>query len=189
MNEISEKYKKYIIELNLNGEKKLLISGMDISNEDKDFLLLDKNGKVLLFNDFFQIKEYILNEELLDNYNFQRWIKELKNKSPYVCYNVDNILDAIRTAKELKDVNKNIQGQAVDFINIIGDYAYQINKEDLIKLYENKLVDQFKELFMSNFIWKIEISDKTAFNTLTWESFRVVFEKLYNLFKQCTISI
>ncbi len=185
MNEISEKYKKYIVGLKLNGEDKLLVSGMDITNEYKDFLLLDKDSKVLLFNDFSQIEEYILNEELLDNNNLQSWVKELKNKKPYVSYNIDNILNAIEKAKDLRELNKDMLSQIVDFINIIGDYAYQINKEDLIVLYEHQLIDQFKELFMNDFIWKLEVSDEAGLNTVPWESFRTAFEKLYNLFKQC----
>ncbi len=183
MNAISEKYKKFIIGIKLNGENNLLVSGMDISNEDKDFVLLDKDDKVLLFNDFLQIEDYIINTEVLDNTNFQSWVKELKIKEPYISYDIDNILDRIKKVIDFSELNKDMLSHIVDFINLIGDYAYQINKEDLIVLYENQRIDQFKELFMDGFIWKTKNSHELSLNKITWENFKTAFEKLINLFK------
>ena len=132
MNEISEKYKKYLVEIKLNCEKKLFVSGMNISKDDEDFLLIDGQGKILIFNDFHQIKQFIIDEKsLLDRDNLHRWAQELENRKPYVSYDVDKIVQILKLSEDLKCLKKCELSHIVDLINIIGDYAYQINFKDL----------------------------------------------------------
>ncbi|MDP3445316.1 MAG: hypothetical protein Q8T08_20855 [Ignavibacteria bacterium] len=188
MNEISEKYKKYIIEIKLNGKKKFFISGMDISKEDADFLLIDSNGKILIFNDVHLIEKFILETKgLLDKDNFLNWIRELKDYKPYVSYDIDKITQILQVSNPLKELNKDELSQIIDLINLIGDYSYQVDDKNLILLLEAKSIDLIKELFMDKYIWKAiedshEIDLEPLFGNFPFEDFKADFENLFNLF-------
>lgn len=190
MDKISEKYKKYLVEIKLNSKKKLFVSGQNISKDYDDFLLLDIHGKILTFSNLDQIKKFILEDsDLPDKDNLHNWVREFKSQKPYITYDIDKIFQNIKISTGFKELSKDALSQIVDLINIIGDYAYQVNHKELILLFEDKSIDLFKELFMDIFIWKEDTEkpksdlEKLSKN-IPYADFKLAFEKLFNLFSQ-----
>jgi len=190
MDKISEKYKKYIVEIKLNREKKLFVSGMNISKDYDDFLLIDIHDKILIFNNLDQIKTFILeNRDLPDKNNLHKWVREFKSQKPYVTYDIDKIDHIIKTSSGFKELSADALSQIVDLINIVGDYAYQVNHKELILLFEDKSIDLFKELFMDMYIWKENIENpksdlENLMKDIPYVDFKLSFEKLIILFSQ-----
>lgn len=190
MDKTSEKYKKYLVEINLNGKKQFLVLGMNISKDDDDFILLNEHDKILTFNNVNQIKKFILEEiNLPDKDNFHNWIQEFESRKSYITYDADKIVQIIKISEGLKELSKDELSQIVDLINMIGDYAYQVNHKDLILLFEDKTIDLFKELFMDVYVWKvatdIQKSDLEKVSEIfSYADFKVAFERLFNLFNQ-----
>lgn len=188
MDKVSEKYKKYLIEIKLNGKKKLFVGGMDTSKNDDDFLLLDQNLKILVFDSFDQIEKFIKGQKnLLDEDSFHHWIQEFKSREPYITYDLSNIIRIVKESGDINDLKKDELSKIVDLINIIGDYAYQIDFKDLVLLYENKYIDRLKTFFMDMYMWKIQESQKVNLEKLSdfsYSEFKIAFESLCHLFMQ-----
>lgn len=49
-NHISEKYRKYLLEIIFEGQKYYTVFGADFTENETDKLLVDVNGKMLLFS-------------------------------------------------------------------------------------------------------------------------------------------
>jgi hypothetical protein len=178
MNEISEKYKKFIIEIKINKVSRLFITGMDISKSDDDFVLVDPSDNILMFENIEQIIDFVeMENDIIDARNFKKWAQELIYEKPYISFDLDRITQKIRHSDSIVEIERNYLSQILDLINIIGDYTYQVKDNDLTTAIDDKPIEHFKEFYMDTYIWDNVESDVSAKN-LNFIEFKISLGRL-----------
>lgn len=147
----SEKYRKYVIELQLQEVTVYTVWGTDMQDDEVDKLLVE-NSSLISFRSLDTMRLQIENMEhpYLDKQNFTNWIHEedLSN-----VYNVNNV-------RILSDFNfnflknKSTSLEILNTLNLIQDFYIQINAENLDEIFDNQDVIDLKDFIYNNFFWK-----------------------------------
>ncbi len=168
-----EYYRKYITCLIINKKKYFTLWGADSEDREEDKFILNKFGKIALFEDVTELFDSVKNNELVlfDKNRIGRWMNKSKNilngklidsiSNEYV-FSLDHFLKIIPTKKsnivKLSPLKCNL---FIDILNIIGDYEFQSGNKLLLKLRRNKNVSLFWEYCYDRVVWGVKSEDKT----------------------------
>ncbi|WP_160716325.1 hypothetical protein [Chitinophaga solisilvae] len=155
---ISERYRKYLLQIVFEEQMYYTVSGADFSDQETDKLLVDADGNILLFSLPADLLSVILKgTSFFDNGILQEWAREINGiEESYAVINLD-LLGQNNFYLNDVDLLKSIY----DTLGIVEDYANQINDERLLALLEKDILLQFKDDLASYFIW----SENKAFKT------------------------
>lgn len=151
MENISEKFRKYLFKVLYKKESYFLVWGAYLET-DEEFILRDKNDKILIFPDFITLKNYVNDEinmsELTD------WVNSFEDISNIKIIDFD-ILSKLKNEKELNEKNIQIWHNLSILIEFYSDLLC-INNEYL----ENASLEIFLEIYNNNFIWNNHSKNK-----------------------------
>lgn len=157
-------FSAYLIRIHVGAKRYFCLWGSDHEDEKKDkFLILE--GKILLFADESLLKSYVLNttQPIFDKTNTRNWIQSEGEIEVMYSFELEKILsylsDFISMAFEQKVLN-----ELVDVLNLIGDFAFQIDDEELIGMYRGKLVQGYLDHFYDNHFWTVNEEDRVVFD-------------------------
>ena len=191
-NEVSERYRKYLIQIQVKETFYYLVWGTDMTDpEQQDKLLLDQENQILVFPRIDQLADFITKQSvsLYDEANFLPWAAELTGTDANALYDLD-YLHAILTS-ELKQEqilqNPNLTKELIDFFNLVGDYAYQTEDDSIFKPYRKPQLQLFFDYCYDTYFWTIpkeelqqrqsEVLSKFRFNR-----FRADMDRLLKVF-------
>lgn len=174
----SEKYRKYVIELQFKEVDLYTIWGTDMLDCENDKLLV-KGAKLIVFKtlDLLETSLEKLEHPFMDKQNFKKWVCEENLKQ---VYNVNNV-------KLLADFNLNLledKKSSLDIlnsINLIQDFFIQINAEDLDNIYGDSSVADLKDFIYNNYFWE-KRSDGSDYKVLEHTDIQRLLNELYNDF-------
>lgn len=149
-NYISEKYRKYLLEIVFAEQKYYTVFGADLSDKEIDKLLVDADGSILLFSMPTDLLSLILQStSFFDNGVLQEWAREINGiKEPYAVINFDVL------SKNIFDLNDiGLFKSIYDTLGIVEDYSNQISDERLLALLEEAILLQFKDDLADYFTW------------------------------------
>lgn len=153
---ISERYRKYAVELCYRKLCVYPLYGADLATQNQDDkLLLDTNGQILTFEDIHQLKQFILSSKslLFDRGNTILWAKNFAGKQAYSTYNLDYVLSIVEKKISLKKLDKLQTVEIINFINLFGDYAYQTRDSTFLTLHQEKNVRTFLGYTYDSYVW------------------------------------
>lgn len=171
MNSISDKYGKYLFKCLLDNEEYFFIWGIILENED-EFLLMNDNGKLLFFNSFYDIKQYVIKNSSITE--LVKWVKEFKNEEIKILSL--NIYEEIRQINEISIKNDILWKKISLLIELYEDIIY-INKTDFNHDI-NETLELFKEFYNDNFIWKNKIKRSFKIDKLFSETIKIVSKQI-----------
>lgn len=147
---ISEKYRKYLLEVTFAGQKYYTVFGADYTENETDKLLVDITGRMLLFSSSADLLSSILKTTyFFDTEVLQTWAKEILDiEKSYQLINFDVLTQRPFDVKDIK-LFKSIY----DTIGVIEDYANQVRDEKLLAVLTSDILLQFKNDLASYFIW------------------------------------
>lgn len=149
MNYISEKYRKYLLEVIFEKQRYYTVFGADLSDNELDKLLIDKDKKLILYSSYEDLLTIIRTTTyFFDTKTLQEWAKDIEGiKSPYATIS----LDVLSISIDFEDVN--LVKSVYDTLGIIEDYANQVNDEGLFQFLQMDTLVQFKNEVSDYFIW------------------------------------
>ncbi|PSL45743.1 hypothetical protein CLV51_104450 [Chitinophaga niastensis] len=150
INYISEKYRKYLLEVIFEEQKYYTVFGADFSDNEIDKLLVGIDKNILLFSTPEDLLAVIQKSTChFDNKVLGEWAKESFGiKSPYAIINFDVLsLSSI----DLKD--SQLFKTIYDTLGIVEDYSNQVSNEGLLNLLGKDVLSQFKDELSDYFIW------------------------------------
>lgn len=153
--EVSEKYKKYVIELLTSDQRKVyLLWGTDNSNQDFDYVFLNNDNYINAFSKIETLKKYLEMQEIkVDPLNTKQWAKEHNSNKPYSIYNLPKVTKVLTPAFNLNKLNQAIASDLLNFYNLFSDFAYQINDVELLKITKEKNTKIFFDFACNTFFW------------------------------------
>lgn len=159
MSKASEKYQKYVIGIRFSNETYFqALWGTDTEDDDEDKLLLNEEGKILLFDGMSQLREYVLKENdsvFVDHGKLRLWAQELCEENSYAEYNLSRISVLINEETFLwTDLGKEDADSLINFINLYDDYARQSGDKTMIALRRKKDVAMAWEYCYTWFFWR-----------------------------------
>jgi hypothetical protein len=173
---LSEKYRKYLLEVIFAGNKYYTVFGADLSDSEIDKLLVDNDGNILLFSNPADLLAMILKgTSFFDNERLHKWAEEnLDVIEPYTVVNFDILTKGDIGFKDIQSF-KSIYYT----LGIIDDYSNQVSDKGLFTLLKKDILLQFKEDLSDYFIW----SESEAFKILVdvdilFLSLKKIYEKL-----------
>ncbi len=189
--EISEQYRKYIIQLQLPAQQSLyLLWGTDTANEDTDYLLLDLDHKMLAFPNISELLHYIktTRSSLIDEQATKEWLSAYKANKAYTSYNLDQLMSLMESDRAPQDYTKDEAWEITDFCNLFSDYAYQLKREDLIQLYRDKDLHVFIDWVNAQYLWKPDVAYLAKLTQQLehsgFEKIKTTIRKIYHSFIQ-----
>lgn len=144
----SEEYRKYIIKLQFFNKTFYAIWGV---NENGDDCFLTKDNSLVVFDSLEDVKKNILKFErdFFDKEKFKKWIT-LEIYGDY--YNATHI-DILLKIEYGKPINGTSAIKLLNTINIIEDFALQINSESILKIYNNPTFIKYKDILYNIYFW------------------------------------
>lgn len=152
--DISEKYRKYLLAVRLSGKVYYTVWGADLTSETQDKWLTDIGGHILLFvSPEVLYTEVLLMDDVFDKTQTQDWALAMAGSSdPY--YIVD--LDLLNSAKSCPD------DLATHYINLglLEDFAIQGDDQQLLSLFDNDIIGRFREVLADYVVWGKTVTGK-----------------------------
>jgi hypothetical protein len=193
INKISEDYRKYIVQVKINGSYFNLICGDDLSDNMNEKLLIDKDNNIIISKNIGVLAKFIKKNKVFDNINLKKWLRNITpfyKKQPdykYALYNFDVLVEdfILNIEKTLVKLPRRNCAEYIDFINLIDSFAYQTNNKVLMKLLRDRNIRTLWEYLYDNFVWKVRLNQdlrKKALRNFDMELFRITFSKIYALF-------
>ncbi len=149
---------KYLIEFIINGESCKTLWGADINDNENDKFLIDSKYDIVIFKSFTRLREYVLSNIVFDSKNSIEWANQNKiEMEPFYSIDLDEIDEIITYSKEgifQRDNANNL----VDFINLFGDYAFQIENNILLSLFKNTSIQFVLDFNYDTEFWDSEKS-------------------------------
>lgn len=147
----SEKYRKYLIELQLADVKLYTVWGTDMIDDENDKLLVNQNKLIVFKNlDLLQTSIKVMPHPFMDRRNFEKWVNEEDLKQVYNTNNLQLLADFhVDFLKE-----KSLANEILNCLNLIQDFFIQINADDFDEIYENDSIVDLKDFIYNNFFWK-----------------------------------
>lgn len=160
-NYISEKYRKYLLQVVYAEQKYYTVFGADLSDKETDKLLVDADGSILLFSMPADLLSLILKStSFFDNEVLQKWAEEINGiKEPYAIINIDVLSKDIFHLNDI-ELFKSIY----DTLGIIEDYSNQISDGRLLAILERDILLQFKDDLADYFTWSKSKAFKISVN-------------------------
>lgn len=159
-NTLSEKYRRYVVELRYQQQRWYILWGPDLTTRrEPDGLLVNRQGQILIFKEIAIVIRYIRQGNFLpyDAINFKRWAQHYEGAGAYSGSDLDRI-DALATSPiQLDQLTKEEAIEIINFINLFGDYAYQRETQDtsLLVLHREHEVRTFFDYVYDNYVWDL----------------------------------
>lgn len=150
INDVSERYRKYLLEIVFVEQKYYTVFGADISDNYIDKLLVDADGSLLLFLSPMDLFSLIpKNTSFFDNGALQEWTGRVAGIiDPYAVYFFDDL------SKDIFDLNDlELFRSIYHTLGIVEDYSKQINDERLLAFFEKDILLQFVDDLANYFTW------------------------------------
>lgn len=180
-NNVSEKYNRYILGVCYKDILYYTVWGADANTEqDDDKVLVNADGKMLLFTDINTLLEYIKQhiDELYDKERFAHWATEIsKPFSTYTVKYMDKLISLQQNMRDEQDVET-----LVNCIHLLSDYAYQVDDQELISLYESESILGFFDAYMDEYFWQ-EANDHKFYDLFL--KAQPAFVAMYKRFEEC----
>lgn len=163
LNDIYEKYSKWVVAFLIGGNRYYTISGLDHMQENpQDKFLCDSSRKIVNFKNKKDIVKNLkyYESDFFDKNNFRKFAKEISKLNPAkiktVVIDCEFILSELYKMEFTEDFLKNYAffSGYVDLINIIHDFVQQFNDELLLIQLEDKDIRNLWEHFYDLFIWR-----------------------------------
>ncbi|MEV4886792.1 hypothetical protein MRBLMN1_005359 [Chitinophaga ginsengisegetis] len=161
INFISEKYRKYLLEVLFAEQRYYTVFGADFTQNEIDKLLVDADANILLFPLSTDLLSTILKStSFFDSGVLQAWAKEIWGiEEPYSVIN----FDVLKNTLELKDTI--LLKSVYDALGIVEDYANQVGDERLLALLSKDILLQFKDDLADYFTWSESKTFRISVNT------------------------
>ena len=161
-------YEKYLITIRFDEVDYYLVWGADSTDRGDDKLLVDEEKNILLFRKQPDALTYILEAStpLLDVHKLKEWATASLTVGTYSSYLYD--LDELRKLVDNDRLRLDEKARRedvlywVNFINLVGDYAIQINEVYLLKARESESIRSFWEYGYDTFFWTIPEPELTV---------------------------
>lgn len=156
MFEISEKYRKYLIELDFKDQKLYTVWGTDMTDASESDKLLVFDNKLLCFRRPTQIKQiapnYIFNYnrfQLFDSSNFANWLNREELEKPYTTFKIF----LLREYNPELLLDKENATNLLDTLNLLYDFFEQIQNKKALQILRSKEITDVKEFLNNNYVW------------------------------------
>lgn len=153
----SEKYRKYLIELEFNDLTVLTVWGTDmVDGEDK---LLVNGEKLIVLKTAVNIKSVLqkLEAPYLDQENYRQWIDEENLNDIYNSNDMKLLSKFEFSSLEEKSTSLTVLSD----INLIQDFAIQVDHSKLLPIFDQSAMVNLKGFIYDNHFWKG--GDKNSF--------------------------
>ncbi len=174
--EISEKYRKYLVEIILKDNRYYTVWGTDLGDNDNDKLLVNKKNLLLFYKintlktTLFKFKDIFLDKE-----NFENWISEDPFEDPYSTTD----LTCLYTFSEKDLRGKKAALEIINSLNLIQDFYIQIKENE--KAFNSKLLLDLKDNLYNNHFWKSD-NLELPFNAIIIKKIQSALRKIYDDF-------
>lgn len=150
---VSEKYRKYLLKITYDNQDYYTISGADFEDEEKDKVLINSNKQLLLFSDVARLLKAVKEGEYyFDRDNIQKWAEEFSSsEEPYAEVDFDIIGKPEIDFNDL-DVLKSI----LDTLGILTDFAIQVDDKLMIDRLYQSVINEFKDNIMDFIVWDVD---------------------------------
>ncbi|GAB3341494.1 hypothetical protein GCM10027299_55750 [Larkinella ripae] len=157
---LSETHQKYIIQIHLQESIQYIVWGTDLSDsEQQDKLLVNHQQAILLFSRIDQIKEAIAQSTaiLFDENNLIPWANSFPDSEVDTVYDLDYLLSLVNSELKQEQIlqSPKLTHDLIRFINLFGDYAYQVQQQDLLKLRRKRQIRLFFDYSYDSYFWTL----------------------------------
>ncbi|MEO7174280.1 MAG: hypothetical protein ABIV51_00610 [Saprospiraceae bacterium] len=162
---ISEQFRKYIIEIKFNNQSNFMLWGTDMVDEDEIDKILSFEGSILLFSSINQIQTYVKSnlKSIFDSENLHQWARKMRVRKPYATYDLDQLKSIISDEDfTINHFDKKKAFEFIDFYNLFGDYAHQTKDEEAHHLMQEKNTKLFFDFAYNSFFWKSNNQEQGA---------------------------
>lgn len=181
----SEKYRKYLIELQFSEVNVYTVWGTDMRDEEEDKLLL-KEGKLLCFKHLNDIKQRLSNIEhpFLDVASFESWVAEEQLDQ---CYNTNHL--RLLSDFNLDLLNDKSSGlEILSGVHLIQDFSIQTKNKLLLSFFDDPVMVDLKDFIYNHHFWKKE-EGKVVQPASVDGTARDLIRRLYDVFYEQMIVI
>jgi len=175
---ISEKYRKYVIGLQVKEAELYTVWGTDMEASEEDKLLVD-NGRLLVFQNLNTLKLHLKTgtHPYLDMENFEKWIFQEDLNHVYNTNDFQLLDNFVVTFLEKEETALSV----LHCLNLIQDFFIQINENDIDELYENDCIVQLKDFIYNNYFWKSR-SGNLSYMAISIEDVIDVVKRITDIF-------
>lgn len=169
--ELSEKYRKYLIQINYKKLSYYSVFGADLTKEEIDRLLIDKKGRLVLAYSMPNLVQFVKSCDWhsFDEENFHKWLLHINSGSIYTSFNLDSLIFyGERNKKELSDL--------YNLLGLLDDYSFQTDDNSLSSLLSRIEIQEFKDKMADATLWGI--NEKVYFNPTLNKVFKDIYESL-----------
>lgn len=147
---ISERYLRFVIEIEYTGELYYTVWGTDSTTADEeDKMLVDADGHFLLFKTVEAAIAYTKeHKNLFDQKNFDGWLKEIQEPIlPHMGIDLDLLQD-----KEIDISTEENFEELINAQSFVSDYSIQIGDDYLIDLFCEHPLETLFELYIDTYL-------------------------------------
>lgn len=163
--DISEKHRKFLLEVHLSGKAYYTVHGADMSDGSyDDKWLTDATDNMLLFSSPDDLYAEILQmDEPFDKTEIQTWaLARLGNHESYA--KVD--LGLLENAR-LQPVHSELLRDIYVTLGLIKDYVIQVDDQPMLLLLKDDVIEHFIDYLADYVVWGKEVPAKLAVDTKT----------------------
>jgi hypothetical protein len=176
-NAVSEQYRKYVNQILVKETAYLFVWGTDMADpEQQDKLLLDPENRILLFSRIDQIAGFVAEHSvpLYDAANFVPWLQELTGPDAYTVFDMDLLQTVLTSELSQSQIlqNPNFTNDLINFFNLAGDYAYQIDEALFLKSYRKPQLRLFFDYCYDTYFWTIPPEELQQRQSVILKKFR-----------------
>lgn len=179
MQEISEKYRKYLLSSKYKNGSYYMVAGADLEQNEEDKVLISTDSKIMLFSNIMSIAEYVKNaNSCFDHSNLIEWAEFLNTLSkPYAFINLDSI-------QKIDNFDDKENIDAIFFsLGIIKDYAHQVGNSDLLCVFNTKDLMRFNDCCLDFLVWKI--TSDFDIKKINISKLNASLDKIYKILHSC----
>ncbi|NML40659.1 hypothetical protein HHL17_25910 [Chitinophaga sp. G-6-1-13] len=162
--DISEKYRKFLLEVRLSGKVYYTVHGADTSDASyDDKWLTDTDDNILLFSSPDDLYAEILRmDETFDKTQMQTWaVARLGSNEPYAMVDLDLL------EKPGLHPDTDLLATIYLTLQLLKDYAIQADDQQLLMLFEGNVIERFIDFIADYAVWGKKIPEKLTIDTKT----------------------
>ncbi len=153
----SETYRKYIVKIKLSNRRfYYFLWGTDLDNEDVDYLLLNLSNKIMAFLSITDLLTFVKHTScIIDDTNTKSWANSYKGSRAYITYDFASLINFLDEVNTIGDYEKKSAMMVINFCNFFSDYAFQVNRQDLLNLYREDNLGVLIASLNIMFFWEV----------------------------------
>ncbi|WEK20484.1 MAG: hypothetical protein P0Y49_04950 [Candidatus Pedobacter colombiensis] len=175
---VSEKYRKYLIELQFESLNVYTVWGTDMKDDEIDKLLVKKD-KLIAYKNIDVVTKSLkeVRHPFLDSENFNNWVIEEGFRK---VYNVNDFRLLSNFSLHML-IDRSIYLEILNCINLVQDFFTQIEDGALDSFFETRSIIDLKDFIYNNYFWKKE-DTSIKFEDLNGPVVVRQVKELYNVF-------